>query len=108
MVREDSSQTHGPRMQKGLVAEAAHARMTVYNLDLLTDHDVAKNGEKGEHRRHGGLAVNHEKRDMVYLETISQVADSRAALIGVRHNDDLVAAIDKFRGKLVNVTFNAA
>lgn len=45
---------------------------------------------------------------MVYFESIRQIADTSASLIGVRHDDDLVTTVDELGGELIDVTLNAA
>lgn len=83
-------------MENRLVAETTQTLVTMHNLDLLADYDVAKHGEEGEHRGHRRLAVDHEERDVVDLETIGEVAHAGAALVGMGYDDDLVAAVYEF------------
>lgn len=45
---------------------------------------------------------------MVDLEAIGQIPDACSAFIGVCDDYNFMAAIDEFRGELVDVTFNAA
>lgn len=50
MIREYSPQTYRAGVQYCLVAETAEAGMTVYNLNLLSDDNIAKNWKEREHR----------------------------------------------------------
>lgn len=73
------------------------------DLYALPDHDIAENGEEGEHGGEGRLAVNDEEGDMVDFEAIGEVADPRTAFIGVGYDDDFVPAVDELGGELVDV-----
>lgn len=75
--------------------------MTVDNLNLFANDDVAEYGEEREERRHRGLAVYDEEGDMVDFEAICEVAYSGAAFVGVGDDDDFVAAVDEFLSPLV-------
>jgi hypothetical protein len=82
--------------------------MTMDDLDLLPDEDVAQDGEKGEHCWHSGFAIDDQERDMVDLETIGEIVDSCPTFVGVGDHDDLVATIDQLAGKLIDVTFDSS
>lgn len=70
--------------------------MTMDNLNLFANDDIAEYGEEREERRHRGLAVDDEERDMVDFETVGEVAYASAAFVGVRYDDDFMAAVDEF------------
>lgn len=70
--------------------------MTVDNLNLFANNDVAEYGEEREERWHRGLAVDDEERNMVDFETVSEVAYPGAAFVSVGYDDDFVAAVDEF------------
>lgn len=108
VVGEDGAQAHGPRVQDGLVAEVAQAGVAVDDLDALADADVAEEREEGEDGREGGLAVDDEEGHVVDLEAVGQVAHALAVVVGVRDDDDLVAAVDELAGELVDVRLDAA
>lgn len=82
-------------MQDGLVTEAAQAGVAMDDLDLLSDYDVAKDREKGEDSWHGGLSVDDQKRDMVDLQAVGQVAHSGPTLVRVRDDNDFVSSINQ-------------
>ena len=96
MVRKHCTQTHGPSVEDGFMAETAEACMTMHDLDALSDYDIAENRKKGEHSGHGGLSVDDQKGNMIHLEAICQVPNARPAFIRVRYDDDLVASINEF------------
>ena len=70
--------------------------MSVDDFNLLSQDDVAEDGEEGEDGRERRPAVHHQERDMVHFQAIRQVPYSCAAWIGVGDDDDLVAAVDEF------------
>jgi hypothetical protein len=70
--------------------------MTVNNLDLFANNDIAEYGEEREECRHRGLAVDDEKRDMVDFEAVGEVAYAGAAFVGMGDDDNFVAAVDEF------------
>jgi hypothetical protein len=96
MIRKDSPQAHGPRMQYGLVAQATKTGMSVYDLDALANYNIAKDGEEREDGREGGLAVDDPEGNVVDLEAVGQVSYARSASIGVCDDYDFVPAIDEF------------
>lgn len=108
VVGEDGPQPHSPRMENGLVTQVAQAAMAVDNLDALADDNVPKDGEEGEDGGEGGVAVDDEEGDVVDFEAVGEVADALAIVVGVGYDDDLVAAVDKLAGELVDVGFDAA
>lgn len=96
MVGEDGSEPHGPRMQDGLMAQAAKTSMPMDNLDAFADGDVSEDGKEGEDGWEGRLAVDDEEGDIVDLEAVGQVAYARTASIGVCYDNDLVSTVDEF------------
>lgn len=83
-------------MQYGFTAETTQTAVTVDNLNLFANDNIAEYWEKREERRHGGLAVDDQERDIVNFESIGKVSNSFASVIGVRNNNHFVAAIDQF------------
>jgi hypothetical protein len=108
MVCEDCPQAHSPRMQYCLLAQVTQTGVSVYNLNLLAYDDVSEYGKKGKDGRECRLAVDDEKGYMVDLETVCQVSYTGSTLIGVRDDDHFVAAVDEFRGELVDMRFHSA
>jgi hypothetical protein len=98
VVCEDGSQSHGPRMQDGLMAQATKTRMSVYDLDALADYNVSKDGEEREDGREGGLAVDDPEGNIIDFEAVGQVSHTRAACIGVGNDNDFVSTINEFLG----------
>lgn len=108
MVSEDGTQAHGAGMQDGLMAQAAQTGMAVNDLDLLTDDNVAEDGEEGEDGRKGGLAIDDKEGHVVDLEAVGQVADASATLVLMGDDDDLVATVDELLRQLVDVTLDTS
>ena len=82
--------------------------MAMYNLDLLSNDDIAEDWKEGEYGWKGRCAVDDEKGDMVDFEAVREIPHSRAPFVGVRYNDDFVSSIDELRGELVDMTFDSA
>jgi len=108
VVGEDGSEPHGPRMQDGLMAQAAKTSMPMDNLDAFADGDVSEDGKEGEDGWEGRLAVDDEEGDIVDLEAVGQVAYARTASIGVCYDNDLVSTVDEFAGQLVHVALHSS
>ena len=68
----------------------------MHDLDPFAEHDGAEDGEEAEDGGEGGFAVDDEEGHVVDFETIGEVADACAALVGVCDYDDFVAAVDEF------------
>lgn len=83
-------------MYDGFNAEVAETSMTMYNFDLLADDDIPKYGEEGENGRERRFAVYDKEGDVVDFETIGKVPHACATGVGMRYNDDFVAAVDEF------------
>ena len=69
--------------------------MSVYYFDLLPDHNVPKDGEKGEDGRECAFAVYHQKGHVVDLETVGEISYPSPAIVSVGDNNDLVAPVNK-------------
>lgn len=96
MVSEDSPKSHCPRMKDSFMTEAAHAGVSMHNLNLLANDDVAEYREKGEDGGHCRLAVYDEEWNMVDLEPVGQVPHAGPSFVRMSDDDDLVAAINEF------------
>ena len=95
-------------MQDGLMAQAAETGVAMDDVNLLTNDNVAEDGEEGEDGREGRLAINNKEGHMVDLETIGQIADSSATLVLMGDDDDLVASVNELLRQLVDVTFDSS
>ena len=69
--------------------------MTVHDLNLLSNNNIAKYGKEGENGRHCGLAIDDKEWDMVYFESIGKVSDATTAFIGMCYDDYLVSSINE-------------
>lgn len=85
------------------MAEATETGVAMHNLNLLTDDNIAEDRKEGKDSREGGLAVDDEERDMVDLESVGQVADSRPAFVCMGDDYHLVSAINEFLSESVFV-----
>ena len=65
MIREHRPQPHSPSMQDGFMTQTAQARMTMHDLNLLSDDNVPEDREEGKYGWEGGFSVNYEKRNMI-------------------------------------------
>ena len=90
------------------MTQAAQAGMAMDNLDPLPDHDVAKDWKEGEDSGKGGLSIDDQEGNMVYLESIGEISDTTTAFVGMGYDHNLMATIYKLGGKLINVAFDAA
>jgi hypothetical protein len=95
MICENSPHSHCPRMQYRFMAEAAQTCMTMYDFNLLSNDDVAKDWEEGEDSRKGGCAVDYEEWNMIDLEAIGEVSDSSSSFVCVGYNNDLMSSVDE-------------
>jgi len=96
VIREDSPQAHGASMEDSLMTETAETGMTVDNLYLLTDYDIAKDWKEGKHGWEGCLSVYDKEWYVVDFETVGEISNSSTALVCMSDYDDLVSSIDKF------------
>ena len=76
--------------------------------DSFSDNYVPEDGKERKDGWEGGFAVDYEKRDMVDLETVGQVAYTGAPFVGVRYDDYFVATINEFAGELIDMGFDTA
>jgi len=80
----------------------------MHNLYSFSYDNISEHWEEGENGRKGRFAVNDEKGHMVDFEAVGQIADTRATLIGVCDDDDLVSTINELGRQLVDVTFDSS
>lgn len=79
----------------------------MHDIDPFSQYNIPKNGEEREHSREGGAPVDDEKRYMINFQAVSEIPNPRSTFVGVRDDDDFVAAVDELGGELVNVRFDA-
>lgn len=96
VVCEDSSQTHGARMEDSFSTEATQTSMAMDNINLLSDDDIAEYWEKGEDGGECRFAVDDKEGNVVDLQSIGEITHTRTALISMGNNDDFVTPIDEF------------
>ena len=70
--------------------------MSMNYLDLLPDDYIAEYREEGKDGRHGGFAVDDQKRTMIDLEAIGKIVNTLSSFVGMCHNDNFVSSIDQF------------
>lgn len=83
-------------MEDGFSTEATETGMTVDNLNLLANDNVAEYGKERKDGREGGFAVDDEEGDVVDFQAIGEVADSCSTFVRMCDYDDFVSAIDEF------------
>ena len=79
----------------------------MYNVYLLTQHDVTKHWEEGKDSRKGHRSIYDRKRDVVDLDPIREIAYALAIVVGVSDDDHFMATIYELGGKLIYVTFDS-
>ena len=67
--------------------------MAVDDMNLLADEDLTQYGKRAEDSWEGRRAIDNPVRQMIHLETVRQVANTGSAGVGVRDDDDVMAAI---------------
>jgi hypothetical protein len=82
--------------------------MAVHNFYPFSYHHVAEEREEGEDSGKGRRPVDDGKGDMVDLDTVGQVSDAFAILVGMGDDNDFVASVDQFRSELVDMAFNTS
>lgn len=82
--------------------------MAVYDFNLLSDADVAKDGEEGENRGERCLSVDDKKGDIVHLKAVGEVSHACAVVICVSDDNDFVATVDELAGELIDVRLDAS
>lgn len=92
-------------MQNTLMAKTAETTMAVNNLYALPDTDISEDGKEGKDSGKSGGTVDDKEGDVVDFDAVGKVSDTFAIVVGVGDDDDLVTAIDEFRGNLVYVGF---
>ncbi|OKO97841.1 hypothetical protein PENSUB_9767 [Penicillium subrubescens] len=96
MVGKDGPQSHCSCVEDGFSTEATETGMTVDNLNLLPNDNVAEYGKERKDGREGGFPVDNEERDVVDFQAIGEVADSCSTFVRMRDYDDFVSAVDEF------------
>jgi hypothetical protein len=96
VISEDRPQAHRTSMKDGLMTKTAQTCVSMNNLNLLSNHNVAEDWKERENCWESSLSVDDEKRYMVDFEAVRQIADTCSAFVGVRDDNDFVAAIDEF------------
>ena len=90
------------------MAETTETGMTVNDLDLFANDNVAKDREDGEHGRHRSFSIDDQERHMVDLEAIREIVNTGPAFVCIGYHDDFVSSIYEFCGQLIHVTFNTS
>ena len=79
----------------------------MHYFNLLSNDDVSQNRKSGEDRWKSRLSIDDEKRNMVDLQAVCQVANASSSFVCMGDNDYFVTAIDEFGRELVNMALNA-
>lgn len=95
MIGEDGSQAHTPGVNDCFMTETTQTSVTMHDLDLFSDDDIAEDGKEREDCWKRGLSIYDEKGNMIDFKAISEISDSCAAFVGMGYDDDFVAAVDE-------------
>lgn len=68
----------------------------MYDLYALSDDNVSEDWKEGEDGRKGGFAVDDEEGYMINLQTVGEISDSCATLVGMGDDYDFVSAVYEF------------
>ena len=96
VIGEDGSQAHSARVEYGLSTEATKTGMTVNDLNLLANDNIAEYRKEGKDGRKCRLAVDDEEGNVVDLESIRKVADAGSTLVCMRDDNNFVSTVDQF------------
>lgn len=83
-------------MKNAFMTQRTQTAMSVHNLNLLPNTNIPQNRKKREDSRKRGLAIDDEEGYVVDFESVCEVADAFAVIMGVGDDDDLVAAVYQF------------
>lgn len=78
------------------MAEATETGVSMYNLNLLANDNVAEDWKERKDCRKGGLAVDDEERDMVDFESVREVANSSSSFVCMSDDNHFVSTVDEF------------
>ena len=70
--------------------------MTMYDLDLLSDDNVAEYGKERKDGWKSCLAVDNEKGDVKDLQSIGEITNSGSTLVCMSDDDHFVSTINQF------------
>jgi hypothetical protein len=73
--------------------------MSMHDFNLLPKKNIPKDREEGEYGGERRLAVYHKKGDVVDLQAVGEVANTRPSIVGMRNDYDFVASVDEFLAK---------
>lgn len=89
------------------MAKTTQARVTMDNLNLFPNNDVAEDGEEREDSRHGRLSIDDQERHMVDFQPVGQIVHPSPAIVCMSYDNNLVPSIDQLGGKLVYMAFHS-
>ena len=87
------------------MAKAAETCMPMYNFDLLSDYDVAKDGKEREDSWQSRLSIDDEERNMINFESVCEVPDTSSTFVCMGYDNYFMAAIDEFSRQLIDMGF---
>lgn len=90
------------------MAKTAQAPMSMYNLNLFSNDNVAEYRKEGEDSGEGGLAVDDEERHMVDFQAICEVSHAGPFFVCVGDDYNLVPAINELGRKLIDMAFDSS
>ena len=72
--------------------------MPMYNLNFFSENDITENGKEGENSGKSAFSIDDQKGNVIDLESICEIPDACATLVGMGDDHDLMATVNKFGG----------
>lgn len=77
------------------MTKIAETGVSVHDLNLFSYNDVSEHGEEGKDSGHGRLSVDDKEWDVVDLEAIGEMMDSRPSVVCMCDYDDLMSSVNQ-------------
>ena len=82
--------------------------MSMYNLDLLPNDDIAQDGKCREDSWKCRFSIHDQERDMIDLESIGEIVNTCPALVDVCDDHDFVASVYELCGQLIDMALDSS
>lgn len=82
--------------------------MSMDDLDLLPNDNVAEDWEEREHCWEGRVSVDDQEGDMIDFEAVCQVMNAGSTFGGMSDDNHFVTSIYQLRSNLIDVTFDSS
>lgn len=108
VIGEHSPQSHQHAYLHSFVGECRKRRVTVHDLDLLPQEDVAEYWNVAYHRRQDALIVEHFDGQVVHLQSIRHVSHALSVAIRVSYQNYFVPERQQTLRQVVDVLLDSA